>query len=76
VGCGTTIVSAAAVDVSLNAVVGVIGIFASFANVRGLMLQTEFGSPEAGWREPGTPFHRYWRALPLARPVRARPDVI
>jgi hypothetical protein len=30
-GCGTTIVPAAAVDVSLNVVVGVIGIFASFA---------------------------------------------
>jgi hypothetical protein len=55
--------AAAVVDVSLNAVVGVIGIFASLANVRGSMLQTEFGSPEAGWREPGTPFHRYWRAL-------------
>jgi hypothetical protein len=70
-GCGTTIVSAAAADVSPNAIVGVIDIFASFANVRGSMLQTEFRSPEAGWREPRTPFHRSWRALSSARPVRA-----
>jgi hypothetical protein len=31
-----------AIGVSFNAVVGVIGIFASFATERGSMLQTEF----------------------------------